>query len=143
MPLKKPKIRTKFPTKAILQSLGITNPITLGNAFVDRIVIHFSPSSASQRGGRGAYFSVHYKGRVTDPGAHWMDYGHKVFSVEGSRNTALAKAIEWTNEKYGEREWIRDPWGSYQDQRTIAAVWALVTKKEEEHVGLDNRTNAS
>jgi hypothetical protein len=134
MPSKTPKVRTKFPTKAAMKAVGVFNPRNLASTCEDDVCIHFSASDTKGRATRAARYSVHRKNEKTDPkNAHWMDYGYKAFSVFGAgKEKALAEAIAWTDAKYGKRVWVRDPWGSYQDERTIAAVWALIDKKAEE-----------
>lgn len=45
---------------------------------------------------------------------------------------ALVKAIAWADANYGKREWIRDPFGNYQDKKVLDIVWALVRQSEQE-----------
>lgn len=55
-------------------------------------------------------------GFKTDPEAHFLDYGCKRFSCGShDKETRLAEAKAWATEKYGITEWIRDPFGAWQD----------------------------
>ena len=40
------------------------------------------------------------------------------------------RAYRWADKKFGKREWVRDPFGSYQDPQALERVWALVREKE-------------
>ena len=88
----------------------------------DRIAILFS-AQISGRACRSANYSVYRvvdgKELITDPKAHWRDYGHKAFDVCGGRETkpaVLAEAIAWANAKYGEREFVRNRVGDYVER---------------------------
>jgi hypothetical protein len=51
----------------------------------------------------------------------WYDYGAKSFSYSGvaSRKEALAEAIAWASERFGIKNWAKDPFGSYGDAEYI------------------------
>jgi hypothetical protein len=51
----------------------------------------------------------------------WYDNGAKSFSCCGvaSRKTALIEAQIWASEKFGIKEWARDPFGGYGDAKFI------------------------
>jgi hypothetical protein len=58
-----------------------------------------------------------------------MDYGNKKFTVWGGkegREKVIAEVIAWTDARYGKREWVKDPFGSYQDARVIPLVWKYI-----------------
>ena len=95
----------------------------------DRIAIHYTPNGDS-RSMIYAHWSVHRyqdgKRVATDPKAHWQDYGAKTFSLfsyggigrNGAKRKAhaLAVAIEWANENYGKREFVRNRMGDYVER---------------------------
>jgi hypothetical protein len=122
------KAKTKFPTKAQLNALNIHNGHNLADLTKDKLFISFTPASTG-RGGRSAHFRVSHIGYQSDPTAHFLDYGCKTFTVWGGkagREKVLVDVIAWTNAKYGEREWVKDPFGSYQDAQVIALAWEKV-----------------
>lgn len=118
------KAKTKFPTKTQLHTVGIHNPHNIASLTPDKLFISWTPSSA--RGGYPAFFQIAHIGDSSDPKA---DYGHKMFRLLGGkegREKGLAEAIVWANARYGVREWVKDPFGSYQDARAIALVWTAM-----------------
>lgn len=47
-------------------------------------------------------------------GDHWTDYDSKCILVfEKDRKETFAEAAAWASEKFGIKEWTRDPFGSY------------------------------
>jgi hypothetical protein len=59
----------------------------------------------------------------TDPEADFLDHGCKRFTC-GTRDkeAGLAEAKAWATEKYGITEWIRDPFGAWQDESVYRKV---------------------
>lgn len=79
-----------------------------------------------------AKFTIHHIGHKTDPNASWYDYGNKAFHVAfKKKEEALAQAIEWADNRYGKREWVRDPFGNYQNKIVLDRVWALVRESKQ------------
>jgi hypothetical protein len=58
-----------------------------------------------------AAWQVMIPGTKTDPDGYWRDYGEKTFIIGGrtDRDSRLAEAITWTNERYGTTEWAKIP----------------------------------
>ena len=56
--------------------------------------------------------------KVTDPKAHWADYGKKFFSSSGwgERKLVLETAIKWANETFGPRDFVRNRMGDYVER---------------------------
>lgn len=78
--------------------------------------------------GRGcipAWWAVHRVGYKTDPNAAWYAYGNKTFSLVGgeSHKERKAKTLEvakaWASEKYGIKEWAKDPFGNWMDAEFV------------------------
>ena len=113
----------KFPSKNKMAAppANIRNPYMIAKMTTDKIFIAWSPQEKG-RAYRSARYSVIHVGFKTDPKSHWQDYGNKTFCVFTTRESAAQQAIEWANKRYGKREWVRDPFGSYQDVRAIDAV---------------------
>ena len=107
-----PKVKTKFPTKAQMNAVGIHNGHNLASLTSFKLYIEFTPAWTG-RSSRCARFHVMHIGFNTDPQAHWQDYGK--FS-RNEREAKLAEAIAW----------VKDPFGSYQDANVIPLVWAIV-----------------
>ena len=51
----------------------------------------------------------------------WGDYGSKSFIINGRQDAqrALAEAQKWASDKFGVKEWARDPFGSYGEKAYI------------------------
>lgn len=122
-----PKYRQRFPTKVQLRAVQITNGYNLCELLDEpKVFISFSPAMT---GGASQFakFQVIRVGYRTDPKAHWADNGNKTFDIfTHGKEQALADAIEWTDAKYGKRDWVKDPFGDYQDNRLIALAWVKV-----------------
>ena len=123
------KPKTKFPTKSQMHTVNVTNGHDLAALTPLKLYIEFKPSY-SGCGGSSAKFQVIHIGHETDPKAHWSDYGNKTFDIWNTKDKEgkLAEAIAWTNEKFGQREWVKDPFNSYQDASAIALVWELLER---------------
>ena len=128
--MKTPK---RFPTKDQMRAAKVFNCWELSQLGPDKLHVSFTPQEVG-RMTRCAQYQVIRVGYKTDPKAHWLDYGNKTFSCYGTKDkdeTRLA-AIAWADGRYGTREWIRDPWGSWQDARVLPTIWELVRKMESE-----------
>jgi hypothetical protein len=106
----------KIPSKPKLRLAGITNPWGLcvlggGRVYID----HRSAGTCIS----AAWMVYGVKGG-TDPKGPWYNYGNKSFSSYGDKGKALAEAKEWATEKYGTLDWVRDPFGAWQDARVVA-----------------------
>jgi hypothetical protein len=123
-----PAARKKFPTKTQLATAGIINAHQLADLQSEPKVYVSFAASDNGRGGTGAKFQVIRIGYITDPKAHFLDRGRKTFTVFGfpTKEAAAHAACEWAEARYGKREWVRDPFGSYQDVRVIGLAWAAV-----------------
>ena len=123
----------KFPTKKQMAEVGVHNPHNLVSLTEQKVAIYWSPQITG-RGYRCAHYAVIHLGFQTAPGGPWYENGNKTFNVlfETTKEKALAEAIAWTNKRYGAREWVRDPWGSYQDPSVVGLVHALIKKAKEE-----------
>lgn len=126
-------MRTKIPTKKQLEELNIHNPHNLASLTAQKVFISWSPQMTG-RAYRPAHYAVVHIGHKTDPGGHWMDDGHKTFSIYGGegkdKESRLQQSIAWANEKFGARVWVRDPWGSYQDPSVIGLAWSALKAKK-------------
>lgn len=94
-----------------------------------RVYIVYSPSTTG-RLSRSARWIVCRPGYKTDPDAHFMDNGNKVFSVWGAsgmslkelRAQKLKEAQQWVEEMYGPvTEWKKDPFGGWSDASYVKA----------------------
>lgn len=56
-----------------------------------------------------------------NPGGPWHNYGRKVFPAFNKKESekALTLAQEWTSARTSIKEWVRDPYGAYQDKRAM------------------------
>jgi len=94
----------------------------------DRIAI-LKQNADYGRGGHGSGWHVH---RVvngvpmqTDRNGHWSDHGFKYFSSHRGGHAgvraALAEAIAWAINRYGQREFVRNRWGDYVEREVNEA----------------------
>jgi hypothetical protein len=120
----------RFPSKTRLQEHGI----------------HNSWDVCSKGGGR-VYVDYHARGKVdppgwhvigigfdTDPNAHWSDYGRKSFSGT-MRSAALLAAKSWASGNYGIVQWVRDPFGGWQDADVAERLIAGLKKSRQQSSG--------
>jgi len=123
------KISTKkFPSKNKMRELGFFNGHGIAEMTSLKLWIGFRPQDLG-RGGHGAAYRVHRNGFNTYPKAAWYDYGSKTFNVfMESKEKTLQLALDWADKKYGKREWVRDPFGNYQD---VTAWEAVMTRMKE------------
>lgn len=92
---------------------------------------------APRAGAFPAKWQVHRPGFKTDPDAHWGDHGSKTFSASGKGDAvAQQKALDWASERYGIKEWKRDPFGSYGEtefvDRRVKELKAAVREQAED-----------
>jgi len=89
----------------------------------------------AQNGGRSVlppWFSVNKHGEKLSEA--WYEHGSKCFSYYGkdSKPKALADAISWASERFGIKEWARDPFGSWGEaafvRKRTAEILALPEK---------------
>lgn len=129
------KKREKFPTKGKIREAKIFNSWELARllpAAADQFYISFQPNTYG-RGGQSANFHVIHTRIKTDPQGHWMDNGHKSFLIfTKDKEATRLEAIEWANQRFGARDWVRDPFGSYQQRAVLDAAWQAVDKLKEE-----------
>lgn len=84
--------------------------------------VFISYSSITGRGHTFTGYKVHKKGM--DLGTHWTDYEAKCFdlyhfyqgTLKERRAAALKAAQDWASEKFGVKEWIKTPYGSYVEK---------------------------
>jgi len=117
--------KMKFPTKKTMREGGIFNPWQIASLTKDKLHISFSPQHLG-RGGHGAHYQVIKIDKKTDPNGPWYNYGHKTFPVGGDKPKAFSDAVKWANENFGERDWVKDPWGGMQDSSAVELVRAEV-----------------
>jgi hypothetical protein len=133
----------KFPTKNQLRAIhtkqspyGFVNGWDLAKEFSpDKVFISYTPALTG-RGYMPPKFTIHHIGYKTDPNGPWYDYGNKTFDVifRKEEEAALVQAIEWADNRYGKREWVRDPFGNYQDKIVLDKVWVLVKESKEKGI---------
>lgn len=101
-----------------------------GNVFIS-----YSPAITG-RGSRSAHYVVSRPGYVTDPNAHWQDYGHKTFTCWRGvdRPAAFEEAKTWAGARYKITEWARTPFGSWMSasfvKQRLAELLEIVKTKE-------------
>ena len=128
-------------TKEKLKAIGIFNPHNFCTIGGGRIFVGYSPQ-VTGRAYRTAKWQVCGVREKTDPKAFWMDNGQKAFDVNGvaansSGTHAEIKeiqrlaAIAWATEKYGIDDWVKDPFGDYQERRVWERVAALLDGVEQ------------
>ncbi len=108
--------RTKKELLKILEEQRIFNSWEFagkGNVYITRI-------SRDNKWHR-AQFKVIRPGFKTDPNAHWMDDGCKVFYLSGRDKfqETLKEAQDWAGEKYGIKEWVKTPFGDWMDKEFV------------------------
>lgn len=108
------------PTKALLsERLRIHNPWGFCEQGGGRVYVN-TQSATTGRAAMSARVQVIGLREKTNPSGWWGDCGHKTWNV--SRDTKAARieqAKAWASERYGITEWVRDPFGGWQDAR----VW--------------------
>lgn len=61
---------------------------------------------------------IYVPDKITDPEAHWTDYGKKWFSRMGGKEEALRAAKDWASKHYGPvPKWTRNRMRAYVDSR--------------------------
>jgi hypothetical protein len=130
----KGEIRLKL-TKALLSEHGIHNPHNFCTAGGGKIYIAYSPQITG-RAYRSASWQVIMPNGKTDPDGAWCDNGQKSFDVNSvavpecdtphkRKEYQRLAAIAWATEKYGIDDWVKDPFGDYQQRE----VWERVVEK--------------
>jgi hypothetical protein len=112
------------PTKPELKAkLSIFNPHDFCRVGGGRVWICYLAQTTG-RGSMPARWQVAGVGGIrTDPSGPWYNYGAKTFVCNSaSRNAQLDAAKKWAGEKYGITEWVRDPFGDWQDAKVYAEV---------------------
>lgn len=123
-------------TKAILKAMRINNPHNLCTVGCGKVFVIYRPQMTG-RAHQNAAWQVIRPGYKTDSQGSWRDNGHKTFNVWAKGNSTHNEvkeqqrlaAIAWSTEKYGITEWVRDPFGDYQEKTTIDRVVAMVKSK--------------
>jgi len=75
--------------------------------------------STSGRAGQSARWKVFKIG--TSLSETWYDYGAKTFLKWGDKKKAFAEAQAYATEKFGIKEFARDPFGGYGDAEYVKA----------------------
>lgn len=83
--------------------------------------IYLSYHPRDERGCSPAKWLVNGINHSPDPKSHWADYGSKSF-IGKMRSPAFGEAKAWASEKYGIKEWARDPFGGWQDAEVLRRV---------------------
>jgi hypothetical protein len=114
---------SKFPSKNRLrEGWGIFNHHNLCSRFAPdpKIAICYLPRERFY----SARWSVWSPLGKTNPGGAWYEHGCKTFLVwsASDKEEVLAEAMKWAAVKYGIAEWAKDPFGGYQDVRTLVVV---------------------
>lgn len=100
-------------TKSKLRERGIVNCYDFCRAGGGRVWLNYRSRDKVRR----AAWQVIGVGFATDPKAPWFDYGCKTF-----RGKIADEAKRWAGERYSITEWVRDPFGGWQDARVYAKV---------------------
>jgi hypothetical protein len=107
-----------------LRTVGVFNPYGF---YGDHPYIGSRAREA--RACRCAAWMVHKKNEVLDNA--WYNYGARAFTHGGreSKKKALADAQAWASDKFGIKEWARDPFGSYGEASFVKARVAELVRK--------------
>jgi len=118
-------VTTKL-TKAECNAVNVHNSYNLCELGGGTLYVGFC--SHASRAGIPSGWKVVGLGFQTDPKAHWTDNGCKTF--DGKKHSeAKQQAMDWASEKYGVEDWVRDPFGGYQDKKVFDA--AVVKARKE------------
>lgn len=114
-------------TSKLLNSIGIYSSYNIAGKVANKLFIAYSPAT-NGLGARYAQWGVHGMGFITNPSAHWQDYGANTFVVTCRENKEpkLQEAIAWVKEKYGLDITERDVWGSYHVTGTMDKLKELL-----------------
>jgi hypothetical protein len=111
------------------ERLNICNPWNYCEAGGGYVYIDYNAATKG-RGGRSAHIQVIATHGHTDVHAAWYDYGRKTWTCSQlTRAERLDEAKAWATEKYGITDWIKDPFGGWQDARVVARVKELLKAK--------------
>ena len=130
------KAKTKFPTKVQLRSIGIFNSADLARLGPDGI--HLSCGMTRLVTTSHYTCQVIKIGEKSDPSGNPSNHGHKTFTTlwnlirKAAWDDCKARAMAWTDEKYGKRDWVRDPFGDLQDARVLPRVWTTIEESKVE-----------
>lgn len=100
-----------------LRELRVFNPHGFygKEPYIDRHVSDYRDAFPS-------YYTVIKRGEVLDEEPHWrFGKDQMVFTYlgrDGSKEV-LAKAQKWASERFGIKEWVRDPFGSWGDKEYV------------------------
>lgn len=116
-------------TKEMLRSINIVNPYEIAKKTGNKIFLDYSPAETG-RASRPAKWMVYGMGFVTDPDAHWLDMGRKVFLVgyKAEKEPMRLEAVKWVKEKYNIDLTDRDVWGNYHPAGTLDKLSKLLGK---------------
>jgi hypothetical protein len=100
-----------------LNARGVHNPHNFyeGHPFGQPFIAYYSASTG--RAGQSARYKVVRQGESLSEA--WYDQGAKTFLKWGDKKKALADAQAWASEKFGIKEWTRDPFGSWGDAEYV------------------------
>lgn len=118
------KIREAFKAIHITNSWNICESGG-GKVFLD---YHTGGSGRGSMPSKWVVIGIRFQ---TDPKAHWTDNGCKAFSGR-MRSPALDEAKKWASERFGIAEWVRDPFGGWQDAKVLARAKELLGNKMSE-----------
>lgn len=104
-------------TKEILREHKIYNSHDICRVFGGKIYLTYHAPDG--RRCMSAKWVAQGVGIKTDPDGPWYNNGMKTF-IGKMRSPALDEAKRWANEQYGISDWLRDPWGCWQDSEVVA-----------------------
>lgn len=112
----------KLTKSALSKKRRIYNSHNFCTAGGGKVLIMYRPHDRG-RGGQCAAWQVAGVYFSTDRRAYWRDYGCKTFVCDSTnRDAKLDEAKRWATEEYGITEWVRDPFGGWQDKRVYDVV---------------------
>ena len=114
--------------KAKLAERGIWDSYALAKTTPLKVYLYLRADNSRERGGHSPWWAVKRIGFITNKNAAWYEDGSKTFAYynrDGKEDARLA-ALAWASERYGIKEWERDPWGGYHPIGAIEAALDVV-----------------
>jgi hypothetical protein len=114
-------------TKATLNTINIHNPHNLRKAGGGQIVIVYNPAVIGRMARFAKWRVIEIKGGVDSLGL-WGSYRCQTFDVchRKQKEPQRLAALAWATENYEIAEWVRDPFGGYQEAAVIEKVKEII-----------------